>query len=255
MAYSIITLRGALKEMGVARLTKPWIWQATDKAVNPKLQQQFPYGRPKADYDPEKLKKQEPDLNNVNRILNDLTEYCWIAYSKSYERSGPHIIGRTPDLWVPEYLERAGITDQKTQTLWDSHVMGNIQLLDKWAPVVNDCWVLGGVHRRADFELISVRSATNLWDFKDRYHIVTGRELLGLLHFGYSAREGPASIWLVCTDVAKAKAATVEEYSAFMEEQQKMGPDSIRMLLAGTKLREDIKGFDTSKLKHVVPPR
>jgi len=272
MAYTIITLRGALKEMGVARVDKPFVWQATDKAVNPKLQQQFPYGRPKADYEIEKIKDTEKnkeieriknkDPNNLNRILNDLTEYCWIAYSKSFERSGPHIIGRTGDLWVPEYLERAGITDKKTQTLWDASVMGNIQLLDKWAPVVNDCWVLGGVHRRADFELVSVRSVKNLWDYEQGFHVVTGRELLGLLHFGYSMTEGPASIWLKCTDAAKAKGATVEEYSSFMEEQQRIGPDSIRTLIAGKpevivdpKLRKDIEGFDKSRLKHVVPPR
>jgi hypothetical protein len=123
--------------MGVARADKPWIWQADTTAVNPKLQQQFPYGRAKADYSE---KADKADKNNINKILNDLTEYCWLAYSKSFERSGSHIIGRTDDLWVPEYLERAGITDKKTQTLWDASVTGNIQLLDKWAPVVNDCW-------------------------------------------------------------------------------------------------------------------
>jgi hypothetical protein len=45
MAYSIITLRGALKDMAVASTAKPWVWQANTAAVNPKLQQQFPYGR------------------------------------------------------------------------------------------------------------------------------------------------------------------------------------------------------------------
>jgi len=38
MAYSIITLRGALKEMAVASTAKPWVWQANTAAVNPKLQ-------------------------------------------------------------------------------------------------------------------------------------------------------------------------------------------------------------------------
>lgn len=268
MAYTIITLRGALKEIDAARWIagipataespkvpekKPWVWQASDKSVNQKLQAQFPYGRPKADYS---SKADKADKNNTNRILNDLTEYCWIAYSKSFERSGPHIIGRTDDLWVPEYLERAGITDKNTQTLWDASVTGNIQLLDKWAPVVNDCWVLGGVHRRADFELISVRTLKNLWDFKGNYHIVTAREVLGLLHFGYSMKQGPASLWFVCTDVAKANAATLEEYGSFMNSKEASGPDSIRSILVmDRKLKNEIEGFDTSTLKHVVPPR
>lgn len=260
MAYTIITLRGALKEMDAARWTaktpdapekKPFPWQANEKAVNPRLQAQFPYGRPKADYSENADKA---DKNNKNRILNDLTEYCWLAYSKSFERSGPHIIGRTDDLWVPEYLERAGITDKNTQTLWDASVTGNIQLLDKWAPVVNDCWVLGGVHRRADFELVSVRTLKNLWDFKGKYHVVTAREVLGLLHFGYSMKQGPASLWFVCTDVAKANAATVEDYGSFMQSHEAAGPDSIRSILVmDPKLKNEIEGFDKSKLRHVTP--
>ena len=268
MAYNIITLRGALQQMGVARTdtldksgkpNKPFIWQADKTAVNPKLQQQFPYGRAKADYSE---KADKSDKNNINKILNDLTEYCWIAYSKSFERSGPHIIGRTDDLWVPEYLERAGITDKKTQTLWDASVTGNIQLLDKWAPVVNDSWVLGGVHRRAQFELVSVRSLKNLWDFENKYHVVTAREILGLLHFGYAMTQGPASLWFTCIDVAKANAATLEEYSAFMKQQEALASDSIRSLLVvdstltvDPAMKKQIEGFDKSKLRHVPPPR
>ena len=36
--------------------------------------------------------------------------------------------------------------------------------MDKWTPVVNDCWVLGGVHRRAAFRLESPRALDNLWE-------------------------------------------------------------------------------------------
>jgi hypothetical protein len=238
MAYNIITLRGALKEMDVASADKPWIWQANDKAVNPKLQEQFPYGRAKADYDVNTINKKDPD--NINKILNDLTEYCWLVYSKSFETSGPHIIGRVDDLWIPAYLELFGITDKKTQTLWNSSAKGNIQVMDKWSPVVNDCWVLGGVHRRASFQLVSVLSPKNLWDLDRKGHVVTAREILGLLHFGYSMMQGPASLWFTCTDVAKANAATVQEYSSFMRAQEAMGPDSIKSLLvADAALRLD----------------
>jgi len=246
MAYTIITLRGALQEMDVAGGAKPWAWEADKTAVNPKLEEQFPYGRAKAG----------------KNVLNDITEYCWLAYSKSFETSGPHIIGRTDDLWIPEYLERFGITDKKTQTLWNSSVQGNIQLLDKWSPVVNDCWVLGGVHRRAQFELVSVRSLKNLWDFDRKGHVVTAREVLGLLHFGYSMTQGPSSLWFKCTDAAKANAATVQEYSSFMREQEAVGPDSIRSLLVvdsaltlDPAMKKEIEGFDKSRLRHVTPPR
>jgi hypothetical protein len=59
MAYTIITLRGALQEMDVAGGAKPWIWEKEKNVVNPNLEAQFPYGRAK------------PGKN----VLNDLTEY------------------------------------------------------------------------------------------------------------------------------------------------------------------------------------
>jgi hypothetical protein len=165
-------------------------------------------------------------------------------------------------LWIPEYLERVGIMDKTTQNLWTSSVRGNIQMLDKWSPVVNDCWILGGVHRHAKFELVSVRSMKNLWDFDRKGHVVTAREVLGLLHFGYSMTQGPASLWFTCTDVGKANAATVQEYSSFAREQEALGPDSIRSLLVvdsaltlDPALKKEIEGYDKSKLRHVTPPR
>jgi hypothetical protein len=247
MAYTTqIALRGALQEMDVAGGAQPWVWEQDKKAVNPELEKKFPYGRAKVG----------------KNVLNDMTEYCWLAYSKSKAASGPHIIGRTDDLWIPEYLELSGITDRETQTLWDKSVEGNIQKIDKWSPVVNDCWVLGGVHRQAPFQLISVRSLKNLWDFDRKDHVVTAREILGLFHFGYSMTQGPASLCFTCTDVAKADAATLQEYSSFMKHQAAMGPDSIRSLLVvdsaltlDPAMKKAIEGFDKSRLRRVTPPR
>jgi hypothetical protein len=107
-----------------------------------------------------------------------------------------------------------------------------------------------------------VRSLKNRWDFEHKFHVVTAREVLGLLHFGYAMKQGPASLWFTCTDVAKANAATVEEYSSFMKDQEAMGPDSIRALLVvdsaltvDPAMKKEIEGFDKSTLRHVTPPR
>jgi hypothetical protein len=185
-----------------------------------------------------------------------MLEYCWLAYSKALDASGPQLIGRTGDLWIAQHLSRAGISVQDQQTLWDPHTRGNIQVLDKWAPVVNDCWVLGGVHRRADFELVSVRTLKNRWDFDKGFHVVTAREILGLLNFGYSVKQRPNTVKLVCSDSGKAQSATIQAYDAFVKGKQQMGADSIRSILVmDPALKNEIQDFDRSRLRHVVPPR
>jgi hypothetical protein len=237
MTYSMVTLRQALKEIGIAKGGAAFVWEESQQAVNPHLAGQFKYGR-------------------GHNLLDDMLEYCWIAYSKALNTIGPQLIGRTGDLWIAEHLSRAGISLEDKQTLWDPHVKGNIQKLDKWAPVVNDCWVLGGVHRYADFELVSVRTLKNLWDFKMGFHVVTAREILGLLNFGYAVSQKANGVTLVCTDKGKAREATIQAYDAFMKDKEAIGADSIRSILVmDPTLKKEIEGFDRSRLKYVVPPR
>jgi hypothetical protein len=237
MGYSIVTMREALKRVGVSKGVNAFKWEESKQEVNPHLARQFKYGR-------------------RQNFLNDLLEYCWLAYSKSRNAPGAMLIGRTGDLWVAQHLQRSGISVKDRQTLWDPHTMGNILVLDKWAPVINDCWVLGGMHRCADFELVSVRSLQNLWDYDKGFHIVTAREILGLLNFGYSVKQQPKGVKLVCTDPGKARASTIQAYDKFMKGKETTGPNSIRSLLAmDPALKIEIQGFDRSRLRHIVPPR
>jgi hypothetical protein len=237
MGYSIITMREALKRVGVSKGVNVFKWEESKQEVNPHLAQQFKYGR-------------------RQNFLNDLLEYCWLAYSKSRNAPGAMLIGRTGDLWVAQHLQRSGISVKDRQTLWDPHTTGNILVLDKWAPVINDCWVLGGMHRCADFELVSVRSLQNLWDYDKGFHIVTAREILGLLNFGYSVKQQPKGVKLVCADPGKARASTIQAYDKFMKGKETTGPNSIRSLLAmDPALKNEIQGFDRSRLRHIVPPR
>lgn len=140
--------------------------------------------------------------------------------------------------------------------MWDPHTKGNIQVMDKWSPTVNDCWVLGGVHRRADFELVSIRSLQNLWDYEKDLPIVTAREILGLLHFGYKLEQQSGRVRLMPQNPSAAQGATLEAYDAFMKEMQAKGANSIVSLLKmNPALQKDIQNFDKTKLKHVTPPR
>lgn len=237
MSYSMVTMREALKQIGISKGANAFVWEESKQGVNPHLARQFKHGR-------------RPNF------LNDMLEYCWLAYSKSRDALGAMLIGRTGDLWIAQHLQRAGISVKDRQTLWDPHTRGNIQVLDKWAPVINDCWVLGGVHRRADFELVSIRSLQNLWDYDKGFHIVTAREILGLLNFGYSVKQQPKGVKLVCTHPDRARASTIQAYDKFMKGKEQAGPNSIRSLLAmDPALKNEIQTFDRSRLRHIVPPR
>lgn len=235
MRYSMTTMRQALKEIGVAKGIQPFLWEEKPgKGVHPALAAQFRYGR-------------------GQNFLNDMLEYCWLAYTKALNARGPQLIGRTGDLWIAEHLLRSGFTSTDKQKLWDPHTRGNIQVLDKWAPVVNDCWVLGGVHRTADYTLVSVRAMQNLWDFEKGFHVVTAREILGLLNFGYSFQEGRDGVKLACTDPGKAQTATIGAYDALMRGKEKLGVASVMALVDPdiSKLHGEIRDFDRSRLKPV----
>lgn len=244
MAYSMITMRQSLKNIGASKGVNPFLWEKEGKnsVVHPALSAQFKVGQVK--------------INRGQNFLNDLLEYCWLVYSKAFNARGAQLIGRQDDLWVPKQLSKVGITDKDTQFLWDNFTQGNIQKMDKWSPAVNDCWILGGVHRRADFELVSIRKLENLWNFGGNYPIVTAREILGLLRFGYKLEQQPALLRLVCKNPVDADGATIEAYDAFMVEMQAKGPDSIRSILVmDPALQNEIQSFDKSRLKHVTPPR
>lgn len=244
MSYTRVTMRQALAR--VSEGDPKFVWEEKKGTVNPHVAALEAYQRAETVY-------------GGQNAANQLLEYCWLAYSKALQASGPQLIGRQKDLWVPKFLDPVNLAEK--QTLWDPNTNGNIQKLDKWAPTVNDCWVLGGIHRRADFELVSVRTLQNLWDFKGvdgkPLHVTTAREILGVLHFGYSFATRSDTSRLVAVDTCKADAATVEAYDQLMREEAGQGADSIRPVLQlDPKLQKEIHDFHLKgTLRHVVPPR
>jgi hypothetical protein len=241
--YTRVTLRQALARLSAG--DPKFVWEEKTGEVHDTLKKQPEFQRATKVYEGQ-------------GVANMFLEYCWLAYAKALRASGPQIIGRRWDVWRADVLSRAQLSD--TQTLWDPDTQGNIQKLDKWAPTVNDCWVLGGIHRRADFELLSVRTLSNLWDYKGvdgkALHIVTAREIIGVLNFGYAFKVRSDTSLLSCVDTGKANAATVGAYDELMQDKEQMGPESIRSLLQlDPSLQKGIREFDKSKLKHVVPPR
>ena len=234
MSYSMITIREALKVLGVSKGINPFVWEEKEKpnapyAVHPQLASQFHLTFKDRDQAGNTFTRQVR-TGGIQNFLNDLTEYCWLVYLKALQASGPQLIGRQHDLWVSEYLEKSGIDPATKRKLWDHHTQGNVQVMDKWAPTVNDSWVLGGVHRRADFKLVSDRTLDNLWDCRAGRHVVTARELLGLLHFGYKLK--PDKNILICQNAVAARDATLADYDSYMTNMQAQGEASIRSLLS-----------------------
>ena len=247
MPYSIISMRGALANLGYRKGDgsiiaaakeggdggkKPFAWEAKEGVAHPGLTGKFGHTK---------------GVRRPN-ALNDLTEYCWLVYDAAFRACGDQLIGRTNDVWVTDRLDKAGLTTADTSTLWDDGAAGNIQKMDKWAPAINDAWVLGGVHRTAAFQLLSERSLMNLWDFDHKRPIVTAREILGLLHFGYRIEKGAAR--LVCENLALARDASLEEYDRYMRSLEGMGSNAIRAVLERSPVLEGIRMFEPGAVAH-----
>jgi hypothetical protein len=161
------------------------------------------------------LLKSNPALRTAKdpgqALLEEMTEYCWKAYQKALATAGDLVIGRVPDLTAAGLYEK--VADLVAgATIFDDGTSGNLLKMDKWARVVNDSWILGGVHRQAKFRLASGRVPKNLWDSANNRLVVTARELLGLLHFGYELQQvGPWQV-LICRNGVRAATADLLKY-------------------------------------------
>jgi hypothetical protein len=109
----------------------------------------------------------------------------------------------------------------------DDKFIGSILAAGGWDLVVNDTWVLAGVHGLLPFYCASLMNAANLLD--DTYGVtITGREVLGLLTFGYKflCHDKLGHLFEV-KDKALASAATFEKYDAVTSNLQRKGAEGV----------------------------
>ena len=225
MAYTQRTLYDQLRAVAIINHLKAWPWDGTE---GPKAR------------DEEKA------------FWHELTEYCWTAYKKANESTGLAFIGRLQDVKGVKAALCAMDTD-KGQTLFNEGTKGNALEMNKWAPVLNDAWVVGHIHRYAEFEVYSPRALANLWEKSDRRTglVVTARELSGLTTFGYERKTVTGQkVRYVCKNYVKATAADLVTYDRVAKEMEAAGIDSV-MKHAG--LRDDvsaqIRGLNRNTLK------
>ncbi|MGK0707033.1 hypothetical protein ACSFCW_27030 [Yokenella regensburgei] len=229
--YNLLTLRRDIESLGTKSSENPFVWEEQNGIVDEELTNRFHNGRRRKNY------------------INDLAEYCWLVYKKAFVSTGPMLIGRSGDLWIKSVLAQFNL--KKDEYLWKENATGNILMMDKWAPILNDAWVLGGVHRHADFHLMSILAPENLWNYQSGYHIVTAREIIGLQNFGYQRVLIGNKIIFKCKDISSADNANLRSYSLLMKKEMSQQESSINKLIlepvAG--LNRDIQNFDYSRLK------
>jgi len=152
----------------------------------------------------------------------ELAEYCWAAYSKALRSRGHMVIGRVNHLNNANlYAKVADIVGGGT-TLFDAGTEGNLLQMDKWARVVNDAWILGGVHRRADFRLASPRRLSNLWNTDGGFFVVTAREILGLVNFGFEFEDRGPWQFMVSRSYVKSTTADLVKYERLIQRKQSL---------------------------------
>ncbi|ECF6016436.1 hypothetical protein QG25_003400 [Salmonella enterica subsp. salamae] len=229
--YNLLTLRRDIESLGIKSRENPFVWEVQKGIVNEELTKQFHEGRRRKNY------------------INDLAEYCWLVYKKAFTSTGPMLIGRSGDLWKESVLAQFNLN--KDDYLWKINAPGNILMMDKWTPILNDAWVLGGVHRYADFHLMSILAPENLWNYQSSYHIVTAREILGLLNFGYQKVRVGNKIIFKCRKILSAKDANLRSYSLLMKKEILLRESLINRLISEpvAGLNEEIQNFDHSELK------
>ncbi len=125
-----------------------------------------------------------------NTSLHDIVHYCYHAYYMAATASGPQVIGRAEEEDLKKAREELGKMTGD-DTLHTPGAQGNVLSLDKWALLVNDCWLMGGIHRRATFELVSPLIPNNFWntqnpDPRQQHLTVMAREVIGLFTFDYA---------------------------------------------------------------------
>jgi hypothetical protein len=151
-------------------------------------------------------------------------EEAWLVYQAASGQAPRQADGESLNCLVlgrkaNEHFVGVGIDDvlkANFGTMNDDNADGAVLQMPavKWTYLVNDAWVLGGVHSHKPFYIASERSPENICAINSRRLTVTARELTGLKSFGYNIhfRQGLGEV-AVCVDTDLADMASFETYN------------------------------------------
>jgi hypothetical protein len=152
------------------------------------------------------------------------------------------LVGR----WVQESTEKEpGIDQPIKQNFLEMNQIdngGSVLNSKAWTPLMNDAWVLGGLHSTIDFYLASPRTEKNLKGTSSQHPMtVTAREIIGITHFGYQIIMGHPSLGEVarCASSDTAKGATFPGYAKALQSAVDSGAlksDILKQLTAPAKV-------------------
>jgi len=90
---------------------------------------------------------------------------------------------------------------------------------DDWMWITNDAWVLGSMHAKNEFRIISPINTSNFWKSEHDCMTIFAREVKAITSFGYELRKTQFEVVAVCVDKDKAEKATLR---ALIEKTQEI---------------------------------
>ena len=137
--------------------------------------------------------------------------YGWYQLARKQDKL---VLGRTAHLELVK--QKYGIAGQ------DGILLIGIE---GWDPIVNDSWIMGGIHSTIPFYLMSVLSYNTVYNKKEasnpdptRVMYVTTREVAGLNLFGYSRIQCTSDGQeYACIETDAARNATFRDYRIHAE--------------------------------------
>lgn len=161
----------------------------------------------------------ENDILQTPALYDDHTlasiEVAWNVYQAAANTNlNMLLLGR----WVqPSTPQQPGIdllAQQNFHVMDEVFTGGSIMNSANWTLLVNDAWVLGGIHAHTEFQLASPRTGDNIYDAGQHRLTVTGREIVALVSYGYTINRLPLGEVALCSDPQRADIATFADYHA-----------------------------------------
>lgn len=166
-----------------------------------------------------RIMKDKPRWYRPLPYFDDEVRYAWGIYENARKTSlSMLILGKSGIRAKTELLLNFGVTSKTPSKLFKGELHTGSILSEKfWWPFFNDAWVLGGIHSLTPFYLSMNELQTDeLWDKNENRPTVLGREIIGLIEFGYRrvkyGHEKALGIVMAPGDKSKALAASLTEY-------------------------------------------
>ena len=115
---------------------------------------------------------------------------------------------------------------------------GSVLNSDNWTMLMNDAWLLGGLHSTNPIYLASGRTSENVKGTNPAYPMsVTGRELIGITSFGYEIVSGHPSLGEVARPVNQeaARSASLITYAEAVQNavaEGRLKPEILQRIMA-----------------------